>query len=277
MERMVSTPDISLVVMTSDQPRHRFFVNFLAARFAVNGVVSEAKRPRFSTGAPLAPSSSRGEEDLLIREHFAGWDAAEQAYFGKEERFTAPDSDILAVPRGGSNAPEVFEWIRGRGPRYLVLFGTSIIRDPLLSAFKDRAINMHLGLSPYYRGTATNFWPLADGLPECVGITVHIAAAEVDAGPILAQARPVMAPTDSPHDIGCKAIITGVELLARAISAYDAGSITPVPQRLGGKLFRQRDFSVEAVRTLRANFANGMIRDYLQQKAERDAKYPIIV
>lgn len=273
---MTSPAGASLVVMTSDKPRHRFFANFLARSFPMAGVVSEAKRPRFSADAPLAPSSSRGEEDALVHEHLAGWDAAEKRFFGHAERFAVSENDILVVPRGGSNTPEVFEWVRAREPRYLVLFGTSIIRDLLLGVFGDHVINMHLGLSPYYRGTATNFWPLVDSLPECVGVTIHIATSAVDGGPILRQGRPEMAAGDDTHDIGCKTIIAGAELMAGVIHDHDAGRIAPVPQQPGGKVFRQRDFNTEAVTKLRANFASGMIRDYLGQKAERDAKYAII-
>ena len=72
---------------------------------------------------------------------------------------------------------------------------------------------MHLGLSPYYRGSGTNFWPLVDRLPECVGVTIHLAIPSVDAGPILTQVRPDIEPTDRAHEIGSRAIIAGLYAL----------------------------------------------------------------
>ena len=44
-----------------------------------------------------------------------------------------------------------------------VVFGASYIRDWLIDFLVEhRAINIHMGLSPYYRGSSCNFWALYD-------------------------------------------------------------------------------------------------------------------
>ena len=75
-------------------------------------------------------------------------------------------------------------------PDVVLVFGTGILREPLLSAFDGRIINIHLGLSPYYRGAGTNFWPLVNREPEYVGATIHYLDAGIDTGPIISHARP---------------------------------------------------------------------------------------
>jgi hypothetical protein len=134
---------------------------------------------------------------------------------------------------------------------------------------------MHLGLSPYYRGSSTNFWPLVDGRPECVGVTVHHATLKVDGGNILLQARPDTVIGDSSHDIGCKTIMAGATLLQKVVaSAFCLPG--GVVQTGGGKLCRRDDFSLAALRLMLKNFEEGMINGYLRNKVSRDAGYPIV-
>jgi methionyl-tRNA formyltransferase len=155
------------------------------------------------------------------------------------------------------------------------LYGSSIIRERLLSLFEDKTINMHLGLSPYYRGSGTNFWPLVNGEPELVGVTIHLATLDVDAGEILKQVRPEIESGDRNHDIGCRAIIAGTHAMIAAIEGYDAGAIPPQKQASGGKLYRRKDFNIDAVRQMWSNLDEGMISSYIAEP-ERTDRYPIV-
>ena len=53
---------------------------------------------------------------------------------------------------------------------------------------KKKAINIHAGVSPYYRGAGCNFWALYDGNPHLVGATIHLLSKGLDSGPILYHA-----------------------------------------------------------------------------------------
>lgn len=193
---MTSAPRI--VLLTSTAPRHRFLADTLQRTCTVAGIVSERKR--------AAPAGSGETGDAVMQEHIAGRDSAEKAFFGSYGIFPVPAADMLEIEAGHASDPDTVAWIGERKPDALVLFGSSIIRDSLLSRFPDRVINLHLGLSPYYRGTATNFWPLVYREPECTGATIHLAVRKVDAGGIIAQARPDIAEGDGCHEIGCKAL-----------------------------------------------------------------------
>lgn len=259
----------TLVVLTSNALRHRYVANRLIEKFDVLGVVSEVKR-----------ALKRGEtveENAIIAQHGRERDEKEKLYFGKETRFNLPADRVLNVEYEGANSPEVFKWISNLKPDLIALFGTSIIKDPLLSAYDNKIINMHLGLSPYYRGSATGFWPLVFNEPECVGVTVHLAILKVDAGAILGQVRPNISVNDDSHDFGYKTIMAGTDLMIRCIRDYFAGKIQPQSQHPGvGKLFKHKDFNAQSVVRMKENFANGMIGDYLKKKSERDRRYPIL-
>src|SRR5207302_1640208 len=79
-------------------------------------------------------------------------DVVESTLLGEPPAF--PVKTLLQSPRGGVNRLEVIDWIRQRRPDIVVLFGASIISPSLLDLFPGRIVNVHLGLSPYYRGSA---------------------------------------------------------------------------------------------------------------------------
>ena len=67
-----------------------------------------------------------------------------------------------------------------------VVFGSSYIKGKLVDYLvKQKAINIHMGVSPYYRGTDCNFWALYDNNPHLVGATIHILSKGLDSGSIL--------------------------------------------------------------------------------------------
>jgi folate-dependent phosphoribosylglycinamide formyltransferase PurN len=258
---------IPILIITGDQLRHHYFVNRLGERFDVRGVVCEQVYQPTLEGEP--------EELEDLDRHFSERTVAEERYFAADDALQIEAASLLRIPKGEANSEAVYEWIQRREPEYLILYGSSIIRERLLDAFDQRTINMHLGLSPYYRGSGTNFWPLVNGEPELVGVTIHLATLVVDAGGILKQVRPPIAAEDRNHDIGCKAIIAGTAAMCEAIEAYAAGSLQPQDQQPGGKVFRRGDFDVEAVRQMWRNLDDGMIADYLRQP-ERAEIYPIV-
>jgi folate-dependent phosphoribosylglycinamide formyltransferase PurN len=255
-----------IVLVTSNHLRHRWLATRLRRRFSLVGIVAEGK-PQTASGV-----SCRS----VIDDYFRDRTSAETRWFDDAPDFSLLDAATKEIAWGESNSPDVHRFVTELRPHILVLFGSSIIRDPLLRDFAGRTLNMHLGLSPYYRGSATNFWPLVHGEPECVGVTVHHATLAVDGGNILAQRRPMMQPSDSSHDIGCKAILTGAEGLCEVIAAAGERDLPGGHrQKAGGRLCRRGDFTQDALIQMQRNFRDGMIARYIGAKAERDGRYPI--
>ena len=258
---------VRVVIMTGDQRRHRHVAHRLQERFDVRGVVVE---PSHAAGAAGSP-----EDAEVLTRHFALRDEAETRFFAGDGAWRIESARRLAVERGAANADAVFSWIMAREPEYLVLFGSSLIGERLLGAFPRRCVNLHLGLSPYYRGSGTNFWPLANREPELVGATIHLATAGIDAGPILTQVRPAMEPGDQSHDIGCRAILAGASALGESLAAYARGALMPVPQRDAGRFCRREEFTAEAVRRMWRHFETGIIAEYLADPG-RVERYPLV-
>jgi folate-dependent phosphoribosylglycinamide formyltransferase PurN len=257
------------LLLTGDGLRHRYTAASLAAQTELVGVVSETKAPLVAAPAELAR-----EDHLVLSRHLAQRDSVEAELLGAAPLW---GTKVLHVPRGGVNTDDVSEWIATRRPDVIVLFGTGLVRDPLLRAWEGRMVNLHLGLSPYYRGSATNFWPLVLCQPECVGATIHLATREVDAGNILAQVRPEARPEDGAHELGTKALMAAVKQLPGTLKGFLAGTGASTVQDLSiGRVFRRRDFNADAVRRLWQNLEAGMIPEYLRHAEARRAAYPIV-
>ncbi|HEY6518277.1 MAG TPA: phosphoribosylglycinamide formyltransferase [Roseiarcus sp.] len=70
-----------------------------------------------------------------------------------------------------------------------------VLSPPFVERWRGRMLNIHPSLLPKLRGLNTHERALAQGLLEH-GCTVHLVTAELDAGPILAQARVSVLPRD---------------------------------------------------------------------------------
>lgn len=254
-------------VLTSSMRRHCFVANRLAARLPVVHVWQERK-----SFEPLRYAADAAEEAVIAR-HFAARDASEEAFFARDDRVEAP---ATCLPPGGCNDPAVLEAIRRVSPDVLLVFGTGLLGASIIDAFPERILNIHLGLSPYYRGAGTNFWPLVNGEPEYCGATIHYLDPGVDTGPIVAHVRASMRPGDGPHDIGNRTIVAAVEALADAVALRARGRLRGVAQAPGGRVYRRADFSAAAVERLAGNFRDGMIQTYLRDQPARDAALSLV-
>lgn len=256
-----------VVIITSNQLRHMWLIGKLTEVCEVVGVVKESK--------PENNPASINNVDPQINAYFNKRTESELFWFGSVDSLNISAEKIYDVNWGGSNTVEAYQFIDNLSPDLIILFGSSIIREPLLTTYSGRIINMHLGLSPYYRGSATNFWPLVDKKPECVGVTIHHATLKVDGGAILMQARPDASVDDNSHDLGCKSIIAGFNCLSHII-AHSLYHEQGVSQTENGKLCRRDGFAYKYLQQMQMNFKQGMMDEYLRDKQQRDSNYPIV-
>lgn len=259
------------IMLTSTFRRHQFVANTVAEGCELAGVWQEEKtfRPeRYATDA---------DDEAVIQRHFAARDDSEARYFAADASLRLkPGVTHRQVAAGGCSDPAEVTLMAAARPDVVLVFGTGLLREPLLSAFDGRIINIHLGLSPYYRGAGTNFWPLVNREPEYVGATIHYLDAGIDTGPIISHARPLIERGDGPHDLGNKAIVAAAHALLRAAAAHVSGVAGAVPQSGGGRLYQRKDFNAGAVRSLYRNFESGMIDEYLAARHARDAALRLV-
>ena len=135
--------------------------------------------------------------------------------------------------------------------------------------FPAACLNIHLGLSPYYRGAGTNFWPLVNGEPEYCGATIHFLderrglGADHRARPARDRSRATARMTSATRPSSPRS-----RRWRRGRAGTRPGPLPSTPQaRRRPRLSSRADFSADAVRRLYDNFERGMIAEYLAQRA----------
>lgn len=242
----MSTKNVRAAVLTSTDLRHRYFHRVIAENFDLRVALVQAKGNYYQ--------QKREESDLICR-HFYGLISAESDEFASRlDSFTASPKEVTDI-----NASELVAEALDAGAEIVFLFGTAILKDVWLNAFPNRIVNLHLGLSPCYRGSATLFWPFAQNELECVGTTIHLAVAKVDAGPILARIKPGFCVGDTYYNITNRLIRQSIDALPDIASRYLAGELAPLPQTPSGeRVWRKADFSEEALRRALNNIGPGL-------------------
>ena len=80
-----------------------------------------------------------------------------------------------------------------------------VLSPAFVERWRERMLNIHPSLLPNLRGLNTHERALAQGLIEH-GCTVHLVTVELDAGPILAQARVPVLPGDDAHALAARVL-----------------------------------------------------------------------
>lgn len=100
----------------------------------------------------------------------------------------------------------VTAYLQEQGVDLVVLSGfLAVIREPMLTAYRDRIVNIHPSLLPRHGGPGmyghhVHEEVLADG-DEQSGITIHLVNEQVDGGHILAQFTCPVMPDDTPDTL----------------------------------------------------------------------------
>ncbi|MDZ4088134.1 MAG: phosphoribosylglycinamide formyltransferase [Tabrizicola sp.] len=150
------------------------------------------------------------------------------------EKAAAQGVPVAAVdhrPFGGDR--EAFEAVLTRKidatrPDILCLAGFMRILTPgFIRRYEGRMLNIHPSLLPKYPGLHTHARALAAGDTEA-GCTVHEVTAELDAGPLLGQARVPVLPGDTEDTLAARVLTLEHQLYPQVLRRFAAGDRTPV-------------------------------------------------
>ncbi|MDX1641902.1 MAG: formyl transferase [Balneolaceae bacterium] len=263
-----------IIILTGSELRHIYFRKYLGLSENIEVINSYCEGLEKSLPTVVEKSD---EPNTLRLKHLDARTQAEKDFFGSFVEKTDDLSNPLQLAKGDINKPRYTQAIIDSNPDLLIAYGCSLIKEPLLSAFEGRFLNVHLGLSPYYRGSGTNFWPLVNGEPEYVGATFMYIDAGIDTGEIIHQIRAKYAWGDTPSQIGNRLITEMSRVYQNLILNFEQlKKMPPLPQPDNERFYKRKDFTEESVVTLYKNFKNGLIEKYLSEESARCAAVPII-
>jgi phosphoribosylglycinamide formyltransferase-1 len=131
----------------------------------------------------------------------------------------------------------LFANVSASGARLVVLAGYMRILDAAVTAqWTGRMINIHPSLLPKYRGLHTHRRALKAGDAEH-GASVHFVSAELDGGPVIAQARIDVRKDDTEDTLAARLLPWEHRLLVACVGAIARGE---VHERDGKVLFHDR-------------------------------------
>lgn len=175
---------MKITLLTANSRRHNYFINLLSNICDELFVIQEAR-----TIFPGLIKAERNKSKILDN-YFKKVSLAEKKIFG-ESYIKSKNVKILPLRMGDLNNCSI-KFLRDfLKSDYYIVFGSSYIKGKLVDfLIKNKAVNIHMGVSPYYRGTDCNFWALYDNNPHLVGATIHLLSKGLDSGPILYHAMP---------------------------------------------------------------------------------------
>lgn len=166
------------------------------------------------------------------------------------------------------NSADTVNFVKDFGADMAFIFGTDLIKEPVLSILPKIKINLHLGLSPWYKGSATLFWPFYFMQPQFSGATFHQILPEADAGGILHQTVPILQMGDGIHDVGAKVVIEAKKDLIKLLKGCAQFGWDFDEQTTTGRLFLTRDFQPAHLRLIYNTYQNNIVDHFLAGQLE---------
>lgn len=119
---------------------------------------------------------------------------------------------------------ELLKPILAAEPDVLVLAGfMRVLTADFVRRFEGKMLNIHPSLLPKYPGLHTHARAIEAGDLEA-GCTVHEVTAELDAGPILGQARVAVEAGDTPDTLAARVLVQEHRLYPEALRRFVAGA-----------------------------------------------------
>ena len=174
---------MKITLFTSNQMRHLYCINQLSKVCDTLNVVIESRT--------VFPGKVEDfyKKNQSIEKYFKKVIDSEKSIFKENHINNSRKIKILPLMLGDLQNLEIKNITHFLKSDLYIVFGSSFIKGRLLKfLIKKKAINIHMGVSPYYRGTDCNFWAMYDRNYSYVGATIHLLSKGIDSGPILYHA-----------------------------------------------------------------------------------------
>lgn len=252
---------MKVLLFSGSHPRHLYLHQKIVENFEICGAVVYKREEIL----PSPPEDIPEQDKKNFIRHFNDRLEAEKKYFGEREYQNVYKDipNIVCQNPSELNSEKTAEFIKEQSPDICIIFGTLLIKDPVYSVLPSDKLNIHLGLSPWYKGSATLFWPFYELKPHHAGVTIHQIVDKPDAGAIIHQCVPKLEKNDGIHDVGCKAVIKASEDLKKILEYRRNNSFQETIQKTQGRLYLSRDFKPEHLRVIYDLYDNKIVNKFL--------------
>ena len=235
---------MKVTLFTSNNHRHNYLINLLFNICDELWVVQECKTLFPGKNADRYPKSK------IIESYFNHVKEAENKIFRKEHvNKNSKNIKILPILSGEINNLSLSYLDNFLKSDIYVVFGSSYIKGSLIDfLISQKAINIHAGVSPYYRGTDCNFWALYDNNPHLVGTTIHMLSKGLDSGSMLYHAMSKI--KTNPFEYTMSAVKSAFHSISERIKDKSIFEMKPVIQNKDNEIrySKKIEFNEEIVK-----------------------------
>lgn len=249
---------MKVLLLTGSHPRHFYVVNELKKYGLISAHLIE-EREEFLPQPPIDISDI--DRSNFIR-HFLERDEAENKHFVNLNN-QLEDIPVFHTSLQDLNSVKTLNWIREQKFDLAITYGVHKIENEVLSALGEYAWNIHGGLSPWYKGNITLFWPFIMLKPNWAGMTIHKLSSRLDAGDIVHHAVPILEYGDGIHDVACKAVKAVTQDIVNILKNSDLDKIVYRKQEYNGKLWTSQDWTPQHLRFIYNLYDNDIVDQYL--------------
>jgi len=244
--------------MTGSHPRHSYMANCINDAGALAGLIIEEREDHIKS----PPIGLSPDLNSLFVHHFQKRVESEATFFNKRK---LPEKETLFVTKESLNDDETQSFIREINPDILLSYGIHKLTDETINSAPNEKWNIHGGLSPWYRGCITHFWPSYFLEPQMTGMTVHDLTQELDAGAIVHQTAAKLIPNDGLHDLSCRAVLSLGEEIKDLVKAINGKSnIVKLAHKTSGKIWTSADWRPEHLKLIYKVFDDRIVDAYLK-------------
>lgn len=203
----------------------------------------------------------------IMQKYFSKVLESEKKIFG-EINFLPDNVKTVSIKMGDLNMMTKNQLEESLSSDLFIIFGASYIKGWLADFLvMKNAINIHMGISPYYRGNSCNFWALYDNNPGYVGATIHLLTTGLDSGNMFFHCIPKIRLNDSPFDFTMRSVLVAHNGLCESIKN----------KKLFNTVSEKQNKSLEIRYSKRIEFTDEVANEFLNRKFsfnEETIKYP---
>jgi methionyl-tRNA formyltransferase len=214
---------MKIIVLTTDTKHHTFFIRELAKVHPIDAIVLEtsAVEPEFTVKHDF--------EDR--REDF------EQAHLLENE---SPSIDEFSetISFDNINSSGCLSYLSEINPDVILVYGTRIIKNPLISICPEGIINLHGANPEKYRGLDSHLWAIYHNIFDEFDVTLHRINSKIDDGEILGTEKIGIHKNLELHMLRSENAKLCVSLAVQALSEFSIGnSFSSCPQKRKGRYY----------------------------------------
>lgn len=249
---------MKLILITGNHPRHFYLANELSSSFK-NIIWIIEKRESF---IPKPKKNMSNKLKKLSKIHFTKRKNSETKFFGNTKFYKFTNLRRKVIIERKNFKRKIAFYLQNEKADVLITFGCGKIPTKI---FKNNKIknfwNIHGGLSPWFKGSITNFWPSYLLMPQYTGITLHKLSSKIDGGDILLQTSCKLNINDGLHDLNCRIILNFCKIFKKKLKKISLKkNIKGTKQKFEGKIWKKADWSEKHLIIIYEKFKDKIIK-----------------